>query len=206
MKNIYDTLAGIQSRLTSVDERLSLIEANIFSIGMTTPQPGPSFSSPDVTLSSLPEDCSELNLQVPVENTLPLQSLDWSPDMRNMSVTTPKQSSKRITANSSSSVSPLVSHLPAEVANPVKQVKRTDRKTFTRGCMDALFTTEEMATSNVDGKRNKDKLDEKRVDLVKRKKVPAYIYFLFTHSFICLCMFLFMYLTSFLITILQGFN
>ena len=152
---------------------------------MTTPQPGPSFSSPDVTLSSLPEDCSEINLQVPVENTLPLQSLDWSPDMRNMPVTTPKQSSKRITASSSSSVSPLVSHLPAEVANRVKKVKRTDRKTFTRGCMDALFTTEEMATSNVDGKGNKDKLDQ--IDLVKRKKVPAYIYVLFTHSFVYLC-------------------
>ena len=50
MKDIYDTLAGIQSRLTSVDERLSPIEGNIFNIGMTTPQPGPSFSSPDVTL------------------------------------------------------------------------------------------------------------------------------------------------------------
>lgn len=97
MKNIYDTLAGIQSRRASVDERLSLIEANIFNIGMTTPQPGPSFSSPDVTLSSLPADCSELNLQVPVENTLPLQSLEWSPDMRNMEITTPKQSSKRST-------------------------------------------------------------------------------------------------------------
>ena len=58
MKNIYDTLAAIQSRLTSVDERLSQIEADIFNIGMTTPQPGPSFSSPDVTLSSLPADCS----------------------------------------------------------------------------------------------------------------------------------------------------
>ena len=62
MKNIYDTLAAIQSRLTSFDERLSQMEADIFNIGMTTPQPGPSFSSPDVTLSSLPADCSEINL------------------------------------------------------------------------------------------------------------------------------------------------
>ncbi|XP_067023272.1 uncharacterized protein [Acropora muricata] len=168
LKNIYDTLAAIQSRLTSVDKRLSQIEADIFNIGMTTPQPGPSFSSPDVTLSSLPADCAEINLQAAVENTLPLQSLDWSPDMRTMSVTTPKQSSKRSIASSNSSVSPLVSHLPPEVANRVKKIKRTDRKTYTRGCMDALFTTKEMATSNMDGKRNKDKLDEKRVDLVKR--------------------------------------
>ena len=54
--------------------------------------------------------------------------------------------------------------------------------------MDALFTTKEMATSNMDGKRNKDKLDEKRVDLVKRKQISAkkfLIIFLFTHSFIC---------------------
>ena len=195
MKNIYDTLAGIQSQLISVDERLSLIEGNIFNIGMTTPQPGPSFSSPDVTLSSLPADCSELNLQVPVETTLPLQSLDWSPDMQ---ITTPKQSSKRSTANSNSSVSPLVSHLPPEVANKVKKVKRTDRKSFTRGCMDVLFSTEEMATSNVDGKRNKDKLDEKRVDLVKRKQIPLLIF---------ICLFFVYLLTSLIrITILAGFN
>ena len=91
---------------------------------MTTPQPGPSFGSPDCR----PADCSEINLQAPVENTLPLQSLDWSPDMRTMPVMTPKQSSKRSTASSNSSVSPLVSHLPQEVANRVKKVKRTDRK------------------------------------------------------------------------------
>ena len=95
-----------------------------------------------MTLSSLPADCSKINLQAPVENTLPLQSLDWSPDMRTMPVMTPKQSSKRSTASSNSSVSPLVSHLPQEVANRVKKVKRTDRKTYTRGYMDALFTTE----------------------------------------------------------------
>lgn len=35
--------------------------------------------------------------------------------------------------------------------------------------MDALFQPEEMATSNMDGKRKKVKLDEARVDLVKRK-------------------------------------
>ena len=57
MKNIYDTLAAIQSRATSVDEKLSQIEADIFNIALTTPQPGPSFSSPEVTLSSA--DCSE---------------------------------------------------------------------------------------------------------------------------------------------------
>ena len=130
MKNIYDTLAAIQSRLTSVDERLSQMEADIYNIAMTTPQPGPSFSSPDVTLSSLPADCSEINLQAAVENTLPLQSVDWSPDMRTMSVTTPKQSSKRSIASSNSSVSPLVSHLPSEVANRVKKIKCTDRKTL----------------------------------------------------------------------------
>ena len=109
--------------------------------------------------------------------------------MRTMPVVTPKQSSKRSTASSNSSVSPLVSHLPQEVANRVKKVKRTDRKTYTRGCMDALFTTEEMATSNMDGKRNKDKLGEKRVDLVKRRQVSANIIFLFIHSFICLFIF-----------------
>ena len=194
MKNIYDTLAAIQSRLTSVDERLSQIEADIYNIGMTTPQPGPSFSSPDVTLSSLPADCSEINLQAAVENTLPLQSLDWSPDMRTMSVTTPKQSSKRSITSSNSSVSLLVSHLPPEVANRVKKIKRTDRKTYTRGCMDALFTTKEMATSNMDGKRNKDKLDEKRVDLVKRKQTSAYNYLIFFfHSFISCFLFIYFF-------------
>ena len=113
--------------------------------------------------------------------------------MWTMSVTTPKQSSKRSIASSNSSVSPLVSHLPPEVANRVKKIKRTDRKTYTRGCMDALFTTKEMATSNMDGKRNKDKLDEKRVDLVKRKKTSAYNYLIFFfHS-----RFLFIYLLHF---------
>lgn len=131
-----------------------------------------------------------------------MESMDWCPDMQTMPVTTPKQSSKCSTASSNSSVLPLVSHLPPEVANRVKKVKRTDRKTYTQGCMDALFTTKEMATSNMDGKRNKDKLDEKRVDLVTRKQVSAYNY-LFFHSLIHLLVYL---LTSFRITILEGFN
>ena len=107
--------------------------------------------------------------------------------MGTMPVTTPKQSSKRSVASSNSSISPLESHLPPEVAYRVKKVQRTERKTYTRGCIDALFTTKEMATSNMDGKRNKDKLGKKEVDSVKRNQISAYNYliiFLFTHSFV----------------------
>lgn len=55
------------------------------------------------------------------------------------------------------------------MVNRVKKVKRIDRKIFICGCMDVFFSIEEMVNFNIDGKRNKDKFDEKRVDLVKRK-------------------------------------
>ena len=44
--------------------------------------------------------------------------------------------------------------------------------------MDQLFTQEEMAASNIDGKRKKRKLDETRVDLLKRKLKFIIVWFL----------------------------
>lgn len=44
-----------------------------------------------------------------------------------------------------------------------------DRYQYVSGCMDVVFTEEEMVCGNVGGKRQKERLDEARVDLVKRK-------------------------------------
>ena len=180
MENIYDALTGMQGHLGRIEERLSLIEANTYNITAT---PDPSFSTPDMSLSSLSADyladIQLQQLQAPAQTTLPLQSLDSSPDGQYIPVGTATQFSKRTasakatttataTANTTS-VSPLVSHLPIDQANRVKRIKRTDRRQYARTCTGVVFSKKEMATSNVGGKRDKDTLDEGRVDLVRRK-------------------------------------
>lgn len=81
--------------------------------------------------------------------------------------TTPPNS--KHTAATSTSISPLVFRLPQETARKVKKIEARDRSQYVRCGMDLLFTREEMAASNLDGKRNKRKLDEARVDLLQRK-------------------------------------
>lgn len=58
--------------------------------------------------------------------------------------------------------------------------------------MDILFIKQEMATSDIGGKMKKKKLDETRVDLIKRKQVSLLLF-----------LFLFIHLNH---TIFEGFN
>ena len=78
---------------------------------------------------------------------------------------TPPPNPKRTTT----AISPLVFRLPQEKARKITKIEATDRGQYVHGCMDVLFTPEEMAASNLDGKRNKRKLVGTRVDLLQRK-------------------------------------
>lgn len=80
------------------------------------------------------------------------------------------------TAPSSSSVSPLVASLPEEKAEKICafQQKASSRTSFVRGCMDVVFTKDEMVSSNVAGNHDKRKLDKSKVKLVKHKVVYGF--------------------------------
>ena len=67
------------------------------------------------------------------------------------------------------SVSPLIASLPEEEAAQIRAIHKNanTRNQLIRGAMDAIFTTDEMASSNMGGNCNKRKLDERKVKLVK---------------------------------------
>ena len=53
--------------------------------------------------------------------------------------------------------------MPQETSKKAKKIESRTRGQYVRGCMDALFTPSEMATSNLGGKRQKEKVNEARV-------------------------------------------
>lgn len=69
-------------------------------------------------------------------------------------------------------------HKPSVGATNLKKIEARDRTQYLHCGMDQLFTQEEMAASNIDGKRKKRKLDETRVDLLKRKLKFIIVWFL----------------------------
>lgn len=90
-------------------------------------------------------------------------------------IQTPPNSKRTATTTS---ISPLVFRLPQETVTNFKKIEARDRTQYLRCGMDQLFTQEEMAASNIDGKRKKRKLDETRVDLLKRKLKFIIVWFL----------------------------
>ena len=144
-----EAISKMESHIASIDNRLSNIETLLFTpfipASNTTCDP---VSGLDVSLPSSSSIGESVAMPVtPAPQTAPLHE----------------------------SVSPLVASLSEEKAAQIRAVhkKANTRNQLIRGTMDAIFTKDEMATSNVGGNRNKRKLDETKVKLVKRKCVSC---------------------------------
>lgn len=160
MNTISTSLTKIENQLDAYNTRLTLIEtclSNMFNFSASTPD-----SSFSALSTVLPTDafCTQANTSYPPEEVV------ISPH----DLQTPSPSHRR-TTTTTTSVSPLVFNLPTETARKVKKIEARDRSQYLRGCMDVMFTPNEMAVSNIGGKRNKEKLGEAQVHLVKRKLI-----------------------------------
>jgi len=145
MHTMTNSLSTIEKQLLEYNNRLSTIETCPYNM---------------FTVSSTPDPSSSPLHNVSLAHEIPsLEEVVITPN----EINTPPSSSRR------TSISPLVFNLPPEKARKVKKMEANDRNQYVRGCMDVFFTPQEMAQSNMDGKRKKEKLDEARVDLVKRK-------------------------------------
>ena len=150
MHTMTNSLSTIENQLLEYNNRLSTIETCLYNM---------------LTVSSTPDPSSSPLHNVSLAHEIPsLEEVVITPNEIN---TTP--SSSRRTSTTTTSISPLVFNLPPEKARKVKKMEANDRNQYVRGCMDVFFTPQEMAQSNMGGERKKEKLDEARVDLVKRK-------------------------------------
>ena len=162
METISRSIANMESQLSQFNSRLSSIEDHLFSAVLSQENPS-HFSSPFPSYSFEPE------ISIPT-NT----SLVHPEDLTTLSscaeiIKTPPP--HRSTHATTTTVSPLLNYsgLTAEKTNKIKHLKSKDRKQYVRGIMDVMFSKDEMASSNLGGKRQKATLDEGRADLVKRK-------------------------------------
>ena len=156
-----EAISKMESHIASIDNRLSNIETLLF--------------TPFIPTSSTTSDpVTALDVSFPSSSSIGVSVA--------MPVTPAPQ-----TAPLYESVSPLVASLPEEKAARIhnKKKKANTRNQLIRGAMDAIFTTDEMASSNVGGNRNKRKLDQTKVKLVKRKCVSCCCSSL--HSFVSAC-------------------
>ena len=164
MNTITISLSSIENQLLEYNSRLNSIETslcNMYDVAALSPvtrNPSALDKSPIFPICELP---TRANVSLPTED-------DFNP--RN-EIQTPPNSRRTSTSASTTSISPLVFRLPYETNRNLKKIHSEvkDRTQYLRAGMDQLFTQEEMAQSNFDGKRNKRKLDGTRVDLLQSK-------------------------------------
>ena len=188
MNNITISLSNIENQLLLFDGRLTSIETclcNMYHVA-TTPNPSFETSFDTSTTFSVSEFPTDTNVSSPTE-AFPVTQFSKDTNLslipagevvvsrpRNQ-IQTPPNSKRTATTTS---ISPLVLRLPQATATNLKKIEARDRTQYLRCGMDQLFTQEEMAASNIDGKRKKRKLDETRVYLLKRKLKFIIVWFL----------------------------
>ena len=159
MNSISGSLIGIESKLDGVHSQIQLaLDTGIANIPSTL-QANSDYESS----TSLPYTYNS--------NYVPFSGdvLDTSMSSlgSDMITQTPVRPSKPLT---SQSISPLLVGLPPSQAEKIQKAKKSSlkRETFVRDCMDVIYTGDEMASSNLEGKRNKRRLDAGKSTLVKR--------------------------------------
>ena len=110
----------------------------------------PEMSTVDLAASGIDTACTSTPA---AEETINPSLLPTTPFSRPLSL-----------SNASSSISPQIDGPPVDKQMAIHgmQEKAKSRTVFLCGCMDSVFTQEEMANSNYDGSRQKRKLDEKK--------------------------------------------
>lgn len=168
MNAITTSLANREDKLYEYNGRLSLIETclcNMFTVVST------SDNSSSPVANAFPTE-----LPTPADRSFPTEV--FTPN----EVHTPL-SRRTAPTVATTSISPLLINLPKERATKVRKLDAgKDRYQYVRGCMDVVFSEEEMVCGNVGGKRQKERLDETRVDLVKRKLKNFCLFFVFRNK------------------------
>ena len=188
MNNITISLSNIENQLLLFDGRLNSTETCLCNMYHVSATPNPSFetsydTSTTFSVSKFPPDT---NVSSPTE-AFPITQFSKDTNLslipaREVVVSGPRNkiqtppNSKRTATTTS--ISPLVFRLPQETATNLKKIEARDRTQYLRCGMDQLFTQEEIAASNIDGKRKKRKLDETRVDLLQCKLKFTIVWFL----------------------------
>ena len=163
MNTITISLSSIENQLCQFNSRLSLIEeclCNMFDVASTS------------RLHSVHHPLPFLLNNFP--HTLPTGEVLITPDKIQMPPSSRRNPHHHIHF-------PINFQSPTRYSKESKKIGVNTRGQYVRGCMDALFTPSEMATSNLGGKRKKEKKDEARVDLVKRKLKLLALLFILVH-------------------------
>ena len=153
MATMCNSIAMVQNQLSNIDNRLATLEALFFTSLSTVDPVSGTMDNSFASASSMGAESVDMSAMSACPGTPFAQTTAGSPF--------------------GSSVSPLVASLPEPKADKIRtiQKKASSRNSFMRGCMDVVFTEDEMGNSNVAGNRDKRKLDESKVKLVKRKGV-----------------------------------
>ena len=167
MNTITISLSSIENQLLEYNSRLNSIETSLCNVYDVAALP-PVTQNPS-TLDTSPIFPINCEVELPTRGNVSLHTEDdFNPQNE---IHTPPNYRRTTFSGSTTSISPLVFRLPSETTRSLKKVhtEAKDRNQYLRSGMDQLFTQEEMAQSNFDGKRNKRKLDGTRVDLLQSK-------------------------------------
>ena len=185
MKDWLESLHGkfevMFNMMSAIEARLAAIEAGICLVPFSLQDP-----------RSEPADNNDLTAQLPIHSASP-QSLMQNESINKSTSSTTATSSTSVqffqpdssTLNNTQStpmtpthrpqtlpsISPIVSNLPKETASKLKMChkKVSSRKKYIRKCLEEIFSTEELASSNISGNAGKDKLDQYKIGLINRK-------------------------------------
>ena len=173
MKTIKEWAEGLHRKtdllftlVTAIEARLAAIEAGICLVPLSLHDP----RNQPLTSSSTDTSISES-----------VQSLQPQSSTLNNTQSTPVTPTHR--PQPLPSISPIVSNLPKETAIKLKKCQKvSSRKKYTRKCLEEIFSTDELAASNISGNADKGKLDEYKVGLVNRKYWEITIIIIFYRS------------------------
>ena len=172
MKDWLESLHGkfevIFNMMSAIEARLAAIEAGICLVPFSLQDP-----------RSEPAENNDLTAQLPIHSASP-QSLMQNESINKSTSSTTAASSTSVqffqpdssTLNNTQStpmtpthrpqtlpsISPIVSNLPKETASKLKMChkKVSSRKKYIRKCLEEIFSTEELASSNISGNAGKD--------------------------------------------------
>ena len=151
------SLTGIENQLYEHNSRLSTIETCLCNMFNSVSTPDSSFNESSTVFPTEPPTHANISLLAEEDASFP----------------TVTHNKHHLSTQNKPPPPPLFPLwcLVCGKRKPEKFLKKEarDRGQYVRGSMDVLFTPEEMAVSNLDGKRNKRKLDGTRVDLLQCK-------------------------------------
>ena len=158
LESLHGKFEAMFNIMSAIEARLAAIEAGIFLVPFSLRDP-----------HSQPAENNDLNAQLPIQSASP-QSLMQNDSINNSTSSTTATSStsvqffqpdsstlQRIAHKLYQASIPIVSNLPKATASKLKicHKKVSSRKKYIRKCLEQIFSTEELTSSNISGKCRK---------------------------------------------------